>query len=289
MIMKYILLAIPLLLAVVACSDESPTVSDPPAVSTIRVPADEPTIQAAIDASTPSGTVILSDGVYTGPGNRDINFNGKSIKLRSENGPTTTIIDCAADSLNPHRAFSLISQENAAVIEGITIRNGYFNEAAGIQLQNASPRIEDCVFENNIAGVSGGAIRCKGASPLILNCTFIGNEATVGGGIYLIGGSTPVIENCLFAFNAEGGAVYPNEGTSIPTLLCCNLYGNEFEGGNGNYFERVADQDSLRGNLSLDPNFCNLDISAGLSASSPCLPANNSCGKIIGAIGQGCP
>lgn len=271
------------------CSEESSLESEPPPVSTIRVPADQPTIQAAIDASTPSGMVIVADGVYTGPGNRDIDFKGKSIKLRSENGALATIVECGGSQLEPHRGFTLITNENSAVIDGFTIREAYANEGAAIQIFGCSPRIENCIFESNSASVSGGAIRCKSASPLILNCMFVENEAMVGSAVYLIGGSTPVIENCLFAYNTTGGAVYPNEGTSIPTLLCCNLFANTYEGGDGNYFDRIANQASLRGNLSVDPAFCVSDDYTSLSASSPCLPANNSCGKLIGVVGQGCP
>ncbi len=55
--------------------------------ATIRVPADQPTIQAGIDAAILGDTVLVADGTYTGDGNRDIDFGGKGIVLKSENGP----------------------------------------------------------------------------------------------------------------------------------------------------------------------------------------------------------
>ncbi len=45
------------------------------------------TIQGAIDLASDGDTIIIGDGIYTGTGNRDIDFDGKSVTIRSENGP----------------------------------------------------------------------------------------------------------------------------------------------------------------------------------------------------------
>ena len=62
--------------------------------ATIRVPADQPTIQAGIDAAVDGDTVLVADGTYTGEGNQDIDFKGKAITVQSENGAENCIIDC---------------------------------------------------------------------------------------------------------------------------------------------------------------------------------------------------
>lgn len=40
---------------------------------------DFPTIQAAIDASVAGDTILLADGTFTGDGNWDLDFGGRSI------------------------------------------------------------------------------------------------------------------------------------------------------------------------------------------------------------------
>jgi len=57
-------------------------------------PADFNNIQAAISDANDGDTVLVKDGRYTGTGNRDIDFRGKAITVRSENGPENCIIDC---------------------------------------------------------------------------------------------------------------------------------------------------------------------------------------------------
>jgi hypothetical protein len=55
---------------------------------------DSPDIQAAIDAATDGDIVELTDGTFTGDGNRDIDYKGKALTVRSQSGnPEGCIID----------------------------------------------------------------------------------------------------------------------------------------------------------------------------------------------------
>ena len=62
-------------------------------------PADYNNIQAAVTAATPGDTVSLADGVYTGPGNRAIDFGGKAITLKGVNGPARAVRALASGGL----------------------------------------------------------------------------------------------------------------------------------------------------------------------------------------------
>ena len=49
----------------------------------IQVPADQPTIQAGVDAAGNGDTVLISDGTYTGDGNTVISLMGKEVVVKS--------------------------------------------------------------------------------------------------------------------------------------------------------------------------------------------------------------
>jgi pectin methylesterase-like acyl-CoA thioesterase len=94
-------------------------------------PADFSNIQAAIDDSNNGDIIEVRPGTYTGTGNRDIDFKGNAITVRStdpndSNIITATVIDCNGTKAEPHRGFYFHSSEGPdSVLAGITITNGY--------------------------------------------------------------------------------------------------------------------------------------------------------------------
>ena len=58
------------------------------------IKSDDGTIQLAIVNASSGDTIAVADGTYTGSGNKDIDFYGKSLYLKSQNGYEHTTIDC---------------------------------------------------------------------------------------------------------------------------------------------------------------------------------------------------
>ena len=272
---------------ILSCSDDSPVESkDVNTGDTILVPSEQPTLQAAINAATTGNVVLVAPGTYTGPGNRDLDIQGKQITIRSADGPASTFINCGGTADENHQGFIFTHQETfRTIVDGFTIRGGYGPNGAGMEIRSSSPTIRNCVFRNNEAYASGGAVRCKSASPTFFNCTFYKNAAPAGGSVYLIAGASPHFENCIISYSTVGEAVDCSESTCQPTLACCDVYGNAA----GDWVDCIADQAGTNGNFSEDPVFC--DPSSGnlyVQQNSPCNGLNNSCHILIGALDVAC-
>jgi len=257
---------------------------------------DFPTIQAALDASLSGDIIELLDGTYTGDGNRDLDFNGKNITLRSQSGnPHSCVIDCQGGPGASHRGFRFDSGEGPeATLQGLTVTGGYMAVYSGgaIWFSNgSSPTITACIFNNNQSLASGGALYCASqASPAVSSCTFHHNAAVNGGGLF-VSDAAPVIQGCTFAHNTAdiGGAgissysgnftventiiAYGMNGGGVScwsatvTLNCCDVFGNV----GGDFTGCLSGQEGINGNICMDPLFCDPDNgNYNLIATSPC-------------------
>lgn len=180
---------------------------------------DFPTIQAAINAAQAGDAIELGDGVFTGDGNRDLDFGGKGLVLRSASGsPEACIIDCEGSQGDPHRAFYFHTAEPAdARVSDLTITGGCADLGGAVAIfYKASPAFEDCIFSGNRA-LKGGGVYMRGASnSTFTDCIFRQNTASGnepgGGGLYC--DSAPAqFDRCRFeanvadGFGANGGGV----------------------------------------------------------------------------------
>jgi parallel beta-helix repeat protein len=208
-----------------------------------RVPDVYPTIQAAIDDASDGDTIWVADGRYSGEGNFDIDFKGKALTVKSENGPENCIIDCQLMG----RGFDFHNGESEeSVLDGVTITNGTAGRfGGGIRCTASSPKIINCVFMGNTAGEYGGGIcNSYSSSPIIADCTFSGNTAESklsglgnGGGLCNLVNSSPILTNCTFSENFAnyGGAGIYNCENSNPTLNLCTFTANTARHGGGIY------------------------------------------------------
>ena len=142
-----------------------------PAQTTRNVPAQYPTIQAAINVCVNSDDVLVAPGVHPGA----INFLGKAITVHSSGGAAVTTIHGTPSAATATLA---TNESSSAVLDGFTITGGN----GGLFLQNTSCVIQNCVITNNFAtNNAGGGIRCLStgssvASPTINNCSIVGAD-----------------------------------------------------------------------------------------------------------------
>ncbi|MHC4743438.1 MAG: choice-of-anchor Q domain-containing protein [Planctomycetota bacterium] len=209
----------------------------------LHIPGEYAVIQDAIDAAMTGDIVLVADGVYTGDGNKNLDFAGKAITLASVNGAANCIIDCEHDG----RAFYLHSRETEkTVIDGFTICNGSASIGAGMYNIGSSPTVKNCIFRDNVASSAGGGMYNQNNNPTIVKCRFVGNRARGGGGIDNgvgeDGACRPMLVGCVFVGNrARWGAGMSSSGSDgkcVATIIGCTFAGNVAEetgGGLDNY------------------------------------------------------
>jgi len=167
---------------------------------------DYTSIGAGIAAAREGDTVLVAPGIYTGQGNRGLDFEGVNIVLRAVNERDSVVIDC--EGLG--RAFHLSGGENAtSVIEGFIIRNGRSegDDGGAILCEGSSPTITDVVLRSNTASGSGGAIYCSGSSLTLTDVRLAHNSAdTESGGAVFCLYSLPTLTGVVFDGNAAAGS-----------------------------------------------------------------------------------
>lgn len=187
----------------------------------LHVPAGYPTIQSGINAAVNGDTVLVADGTYTGPGNRDISFHGKAIAVLSENGWDYCVIDCQGSEAENHQAFLFLNGEtNTSQLIGFTISNSYQSDysaqGGAIYIVGAAPEISQCRFKSNFTKDKGAAIYAENASGLmILDSGFNENVAdfSTGGSAVYVKESSVEISGCEFTQNVISG--YSGQGGCV--------------------------------------------------------------------------
>jgi hypothetical protein len=227
--------------------------------------------------------------------------------------------NCVFENCSPT---ALRCEGDSFVVETMTVRNSIFRNnssplSGGAIIANeydGGVLIEGCLFEENDAFLSGGAIKVLATGSFALrDNVFVSNRVeghpfANGGAIFLSNsiGAHPVIEGNTFfeshQGNAEGGAaihggfeaifrnnVFANSTgapavltSSVQTEESCNLFWNNTAGDAVGFVPDSTD-------VFADPEFCNPDVGDfTVNSTSPCAPGNSPpCGQ-IGALGVGC-
>jgi len=142
----------------------------PASATIIRVPQDQPTIQAGIDAAVNGDTVLVAPGVYS----ENIVILSKNIVLTSSAGPEFTII---TPNTTGTPVVSIMITDTSTRFSGFTVQDGIGDGLAdGIKLINSSARIENNIVQRNGQPFGGslgtGLWASNGGSPKVINNTF---------------------------------------------------------------------------------------------------------------------
>lgn len=191
---------------------------------------DTPSIAAALRLAVSGDVIELGDGVFRGPGNSGLDFEGKTLTLRSRSGNAEAcVLDAEAGPGAPARLLRLGTGEGVGtLIEGIGFRGAYLADADGgaLLLAGSAVRVRGCRFSGNTAR-QGGAVFVDGGTPSFEVCEFTANTGlTAGGGLAVSGGATIALSRCRFAANAAayGGGLVADAATL--DLSECVLIGN---------------------------------------------------------------
>jgi parallel beta-helix repeat protein len=223
--------------------------------STIHVPVDYPTIQAAIDAAIDRDTVWVAPGTYT----ESIAFKGKKIVVKSEQGPLNTVITNLDTSdlvvIGP-------GGDSLSALDGFSLIGGRI----GIWCQNAGPTIVHNILVGQRIGnwaalsLGGNTLGSTGNSPArIINNTIVGSA---NGGICISSSKQPVVRNNIVVGNSRYGVAVGN--VPAVTIGFNNVWGS--------LLNLQGDVILGTGSLSVDPL---LEPDYRLQVASPCFNAGD--------------
>ncbi|MFZ4749015.1 MAG: hypothetical protein ACOYMM_00770 [Phycisphaerales bacterium] len=223
--------------------------------STILVPSQFPTIQAAID-SVPAGaqrTVQVAAGSY----NESFSLNGKNVVIRGA-ANNATILD--GTGLAASIATFTGGEPATAGLESLVFRNAtvgaliykgaLFKVGGAVYGRDSSAVIRNCRFEGNRSDYGGGAYLLY-CNMLVEGCEFTGNTGIAQGGGLMVFGTTGTVRNCTFTGNqcgiagVGGGSAFKAAGALLTgesvTFDGCTVTGNTagVEGGAVEYYENV--------------------------------------------------
>lgn len=236
----------------------------PIGAATLNVPAQYPTIQAAVNAANSGDVVLVASGTYSDvvhqPGGDDTTrcavIMKSGVTLRGS-GPGSTIIN--ADSLGRGihcsnvtgvtirdlkviRAFApvlgsaiLVKDTSNVAIFNCEISNNF--DGGIIYIKDCGGSISTTTIRDNLAKQGGGLSIEERCNVTVTRCTVQGNQAPSGGGVFVRAQSITRFDDCTVQGNfintlsgSGGGMMFVS---STPTVTNCRILNNISDGSGG--------------------------------------------------------
>jgi parallel beta-helix repeat protein len=197
-----ILLSLLLATTIAALSTIRPSLSNP---TTLLVPSQYSTIQAALFAASSGDTIIVSSGVYNET-NLVITQNGLTLQGQDK---TNTIID----GQNSNKNITVVKANNA-MIRGFTIRKaGTEYGAFGVYVYSSNNTVlKDIVFSNCTFSVRAE----KSFNVTVASSSFFGDSGNMASaGVYALNSQTGLVVNGTFNANHVGVFLRNSTGFTV--------------------------------------------------------------------------
>ncbi|MBT7789071.1 MAG: T9SS type A sorting domain-containing protein [Calditrichaeota bacterium] len=217
----------------------------------VNVPADEATIQGAINTANPGDTVLVAPDTYQELININKDITVASLHLTT--GDPDRIDDTIIDGNGSGTVVTMQNRSSDCLFTGFTVQNGdrgirvsggapvlnhlvlkdHDNNnlfGGGLDCANSNMTLSDALIQDNVARDGGGiAIEGNGGTVNVERVEIRGNTSNYGGGIRCLSNVTLNLTNVLIVGNTTtniGGGI--NNWSSNITINMTNvtLYGN---------------------------------------------------------------
>ncbi len=183
--------------------------------ATIHVPADQPTIQAGINAAVDGDTVLVAAGLYR---EDTLTISSKYLTIRGSFNPDTTFFD----------GRMVVNNSNVVIRTVAFTHLGSLNESGGVFYGVSSDLDADSIVVQESKAIKGGALCIENGGRIVISHSNITGYVTcespctwgerVGGAIYVTARSFVMSECIVSGYanyeprdgKAAGGALYLN-------------------------------------------------------------------------------